>query len=63
MKIDSKKLALGMVMKHGGEDALRIAKQNLELAKKSDNQENINFYENVIININTLESAKNKGVK
>ena len=63
MKIDSKKLALGMVMKHGGEDALRIAKQNLESAKKSDNQENINFYENVIININTLESAKNKGVK
>jgi hypothetical protein len=63
MKIDSKKLAIGMILKHGADDALRIAKQSLESAKKSDNRENVNFYENVIININALESAKNKGDK
>ena len=63
MKIDHKGLALGLVLKHGGEDAKRIAIQNLEASKKSDNSVNIIYYENVLKNIELLETAKNKGEK
>ena len=61
MKIDHKRLALGLVLKHGGEDAKRIALQNLEASKRSDNAVNILYYENVLKNIELLETAKNKG--
>ena len=61
MKTDHKRLALGLVMKHGGEEAKRIATQSLEASKRSDNAVNIIYYENVLKNIELLETAKNKG--
>ena len=58
MKPDAKKLAVGMVSIHGLDDALRIVKNSLETAKRSNVQENINFYNQVEQSLNVFKMIK-----